>query len=131
MCDLSPLVISIRLFLENVGFCWNRSWCNLFLSTLNCASTFHSDATTGIIIQLSGDKVFYSLRYPERFHEMNDNLRCASMEELPQFEADDVMADLMHPGDIHWSNLVTPHWVKSISPIALSLRISFENLMIE
>jgi hypothetical protein len=118
-----------RLFLTGLGFTWHRCYPVLFISSGGCSSTYHVDNSHGLVWQVEGTKRFHSFREPGRYAPTDAAVHGeVSGEHPPPHPEDDLAAMDMHPGDLLWSHVLTPHWVRAESPLTLSINFSHGGL---
>lgn len=123
------VMIPWRTYLSSLGFTWQRCAPILFLSSSGCSSTYHNDNSHGLVWQVEGTKTFHSYKDPNAVLSPEAAvLGETTAEEPPPHEADDRLSVRMSPGDMLWSHALTPHWVTTESPLAMSITLSHGGL---
>ncbi|MCX5431573.1 cupin-like domain-containing protein [Streptomyces sp. NBC_00257] len=123
------IVIPWRTALASRGFTWQRLAPILFLSTHGASSTYHNDNSHGLVWQIEGTKTFHSYLAPDQ-HLSADAavLGETTAEDPPAHDPAARQSVPMHPGDQLWSHALTPHWVTTESPLALSVTLAHGGL---
>ncbi|MFF9980399.1 hypothetical protein [Streptomyces erythrochromogenes] len=123
------VMVPWRTYLSSQGFTWQRCAPILFLSTEGAASTYHNDNSHGLVWQVQGVKTFHSYHNPDKHLAPEAAVLGETTAEDPPPHADaDRQSVTMQPGDQLWSHALTPHWVTTESPLALSVTLSHGGL---
>ncbi|MBH1932765.1 hypothetical protein I5Q34_00385 [Streptomyces sp. AV19] len=123
------VMIPWRTFLASEGFTWQRCAPILFISTRGAASTYHNDNSHGLVWQVEGAKTFHSYLAPDRILSAEAAvIGETTAEEPPEHDPADRQSVRMEPGDQLWSHALTPHWVTTESPLALSITLAHGGL---
>ncbi|MET9218664.1 hypothetical protein ABZX65_07760 [Streptomyces sp. NPDC003300] len=123
------VMVPWRTYLSAQGFTWQRCAPILFLSTQGVASTYHCDNSHGLVWQVHGVKTFHSYHDPDKHLSAEGAiLGETTAEDAPRHEEKDRQSATMRPGDQLWSHALTPHWVTTESPLALSVTLSHGGL---
>jgi hypothetical protein len=123
------VMIPWRTRLSALGFTWQRLAPILFLSTQGASSTYHNDNSHGLAWQVEGTKVFHSYLDPDKHLLAHAAVVGETTSEgPPEHNPADRLSVTMHPGDKLWSHALTPHWVTTVSPLALSVTLSHGGL---
>ncbi|MBY8884777.1 hypothetical protein K7472_07950 [Streptomyces sp. PTM05] len=123
------VMIPWRTFIASQGFTWLRCAPALFISSQGSSSTYHADNSHGLVWQIAGTKSFHSYRDPDRITPVEAAISGEiTAEQPPPHSATDRHSIRMRPGDLAWSHVLTPHWVTSESPLAMSVTISHGGL---
>ncbi|MFK0014122.1 hypothetical protein [Streptomyces sp. NPDC091027] len=123
------VMIPWRAYLASQGFTWQRCAPILFLSTQGATSTYHNDNSHGLVWQVHGTKTFHSYHNPDKHLTAEAAvIGETTAEEPPAHGEADRQSMTMRPGDQLWSHALTPHWVTTESPLALSVAISHGGL---
>ena len=103
------------------GIRWQKVYPILFLSGPGCATNYHWDPSSVLIVQLSGRKRFHSLKDPLRWcsNETADQGREA-MIRLGGLVDEDILTCELGPGDAVWSPCRAPHGSTPMSRRLLS-----------
>ncbi|WP_251070484.1 hypothetical protein [Streptomyces sp. ISL-96] len=119
------VMIPWRTQLSSWGYTWQRCAPLLFISTDGAFSTYHNDNSHGMVWQIEGTKTFHSYRDPDRVLSADDAVVGeTTAEEPPEHDPADRLSVRMGPGDMLWSHALTPHWVTTESPLAMSVTLS-------
>lgn len=125
----AQVIIPWRTFLSSLGFTWHRCSPVLFISTRGTSSTYHADNSHGLVWQIEGTKTFHSYQDPDRLAPVEATISGEiTAEHPPHHDSADRQSVVMRPGDLLWSHVLTPHWVRGESPLAMSLTISHGGL---
>ncbi|MFJ8956500.1 hypothetical protein ACIRJL_10700 [Streptomyces sp. NPDC102383] len=123
------IMIPWRTHLSRWGYTWQRCAPLLFLSTAGAASTYHNDNSHGLVWQVEGTKTFHSYFAPDNFLSAGSAVVGeTTAEEPPQHDAVERLSVRMEPGERLWSHALTPHWVTTESPLAMSVTLSHGGL---
>jgi hypothetical protein len=118
--------------LREHGFAWTGTQCAFFLSGPNTHTGYHFDSSYVLVWQVHGIKRFCWLKEPERWCPREVRREYADKYERmfrPEgITPDDVIEFEMHPGDILWNVMLTPHWVYSLDEMTWSINITHFNL---
>lgn len=116
--------------LRAAGFTWDRCYPIVFISGIHCATNYHCDQSHVIAWQIHGTKQFCGLMDPDRWATREQCMRGLDDELLRPAEltTDDVLSYEMHPGDVLWNALLTPHWVDAGNEVAMSVNLSHGGL---
>ncbi|MFJ1868211.1 hypothetical protein ACIOD1_26720 [Streptomyces sp. NPDC088097] len=102
---------------------------SLFLSSEGAASTCHNDNSHGLVWQVQGVKTFHSYHNPDKHLSPEAAvLGETTAEDPPPHDEAQRQSVTMQPGDQLWSHALTPHWVTTESPLALSITLSHGGL---
>jgi hypothetical protein len=127
------VMIPWRTFLSGMGFTWQRCYPIIFISGKGCSSSYHADISHVLAWQVHGVKHFNGFKVPEQVlsTDKSVNERSAIRQiSPPEHRPEDVLSYAMHPGDLLWNQLLTPHWVvASDDEIAVSVNISHGGVM--
>ncbi|MFG2684389.1 hypothetical protein [Streptomyces sp. NPDC048392] len=123
------VMIPWRTRMSGWGYTWQRCAPLLFLSTAGAASTYHNDNSHGLVWQIEGTKTFHS------YHDPGSVLSAeaavvgeTTAEEPPEHDPADRLSVRMEPGERLWSHALTPHWVTTESPLAMSVTLAHGGL---
>lgn len=113
------LLIPWRKWLAGSGFTWQSCHPTLFVSTNKAWSTFHTDSSSGLFIQVRGRK---------RFFYADDDLgmlRCSTLpKDMPTPAQLSVMRScLLRRKQLFWNQSRIPHWVVGESTVSISISI--------
>ncbi|TCR22916.1 hypothetical protein [Streptomyces sp. BK205] len=123
------VMIPWRTKLSSWGFTWQRCAPLLFLSTNGASSTYHNDNSHGLVRQVEGTKIFHSYRHPDRHLTAEAAVVGeTTAEQPPPHDLAERQSVCMGPGGMLWSHALTPHWVTTESPLAMSVTISHGGL---
>ncbi|MCX5406186.1 hypothetical protein OHA37_20180 [Streptomyces sp. NBC_00335] len=123
------VMVPWRTHLSSQGFTWQRCAPILFLSTEGAASTYHNDNSHGLVWQVQGVKTFHSYHNPDKHLSPEAAvLGETTAEDPPPHDEAARQSVTMQPGDQLWSHALTPHWVTTESPLALSVALSHGGL---
>ncbi|KUL23265.1 hypothetical protein [Streptomyces regalis] len=123
------VMIPWRTQLSSWGFTWQRCAPLLFISTDGASSTYHNDNSHGLVCQIEGTKTFHSYKDPDRYLTAEAAVVGeTTAEEPPEHDPADRQSVRMEPGDLLWSHALTPHWVTTESPLAMSVTLSHGGL---
>lgn len=123
------VMVPWRTYMSSQGFTWQRCAPILFLSTEGAASTYHNDNSHGLVWQVQGVKIFHSYHNPDKHLSPEAAvLGETTAEDPPPHDEVDRQSVTMQPGDQLWSHALTPHWVTTESPLALSVTLSHGGL---
>ncbi|MGW3054425.1 hypothetical protein ACWC98_00645 [Streptomyces goshikiensis] len=123
------VMVPWRTHLSSQGFTWQRCAPILFLSTEGAASTYHNDNSHGLVWQVQGVKTFHSYHNPDKHLSPEAAvLGETTAEDPPPHDEAQRQSVTMQPGDQLWSHALTPHWVTTESPLALSVTLSHGGL---
>ncbi|MER6313824.1 hypothetical protein ABT237_08665 [Streptomyces sp. NPDC001581] len=123
------VMVPWRTHLSSQGFTWQRCAPILFLSTEGAASTYHNDNSHGLVWQVQGVKTFHSYHNPDKHLSPEAAvLGETTAEDPPPHDEAQRQSVTMQPGDQLWSHALTPHWVTTESPLALSVTVSHGGL---
>ncbi|GAA2665515.1 hypothetical protein GCM10010400_27130 [Streptomyces aculeolatus] len=123
------VMIPWRTHLSVRGFTWQRLAPILFLSTEGAASTYHNDNSHGLVWQVHGVKTFHSYLDPGEYLSADEAIMGETTgEDPPEHDEADRHSVTMQPGDQLWSHALTPHWVTTESPLAMSVTLSHGGL---
>jgi hypothetical protein len=128
----AQVMIPWRTYLSSLGFTWQRCAPALFISSAGTHSTYHADNSHGLVWQIEGTKTFHSARLPDHMAPVEAAISGEITAELPPpHDPTDVLSIRMHPGDLLWSHTLTPHWVTTESPLAMSVTLSHGGLCLQ
>ncbi|MFC7306846.1 hypothetical protein ACFQVC_21765 [Streptomyces monticola] len=123
------VMIPWRTRLSSWGYTWQRCAPILFLSTAGAASTYHNDNSHGLAWQIEGTKIFHSYHDPDRILPAEAAvIGETTAEEPPEHDPVDRQSVRMDPGDMLWSHALTPHWVTTETPLAMSITLAHGGL---
>lgn len=123
------VMIPWRTHLSARGFTWQRLAPILFLSTEGAASTYHNDNSHGLVWQVYGVKSFHSYLDPGEHLSADEAIIGETTGEYPpEHDPAERQSVTMQPGDQLWSHALTPHWVTTESPLAMSITLSHGGL---
>lgn len=108
------IMIPWRTFLSQNGYTWQRCAPYIFISMPGVYSTFHADYSHVVAWQLDGIKTFNGFVDPERHAPITHIVKRGNAPrttEIPHVETSEILSYEMHPGDVLWNQLLTPHWV--------------------
>lgn len=115
--------------LAAAGFTWTRCYPIIFISGPGSATNYHMDRSHVIAWQRHGIKRFIGLKDPGRWAPFEERiLPGGAMKRPPGLTDDDALPYEMHPGDVLWNVLLTPHWVEATDHVAYSLNLSHGGL---
>lgn len=117
--------------LSQHGFSWSRLYPIVFLSGPHCYTNYHFDPSHVLVWQIAGTKRFCWLKDPERWcpHEERKNVQIPEKMVRPAgLTVDDIIEIEMHPGDVLWNTVLTPHWVYSAEETAYNINIALHDL---
>lgn len=111
------------------GIRWQKVYPILFLSGPGCATNYHWDPSSVLIVQLSGRKRFHSLKDPLRWcsNETADQGREAMIRPGGLVD-EDILTCELGPGDAVWSPCRAPHWLDAYDETAFTLSIAFSDI---
>jgi hypothetical protein len=114
------------------GFSWVSSQRIFFHSGPHCVSGYHFDSSYVLAWQITGVKRFCWLKDPERWCPRAARRSGADFyDRMPKPDGitpDDVIEFEMHPGDVLWNCMLTPHWVYALADTTYSLNITHFDL---
>jgi hypothetical protein len=111
------------------GLRWQKVYPILFLSGPGCATNYHWDPSSVLIVQLSGRKRFHSLRDPRRWCPEELLGRGHEAMVRPTGLSDEhVLAGELGPGQAVWSPCRAPHWLDAYDETAFTLSIAFTDI---
>ncbi|MBN60504.1 MAG: hypothetical protein CME20_04015 [Gemmatimonadetes bacterium] len=111
------------------GISWQKVYPILFLSGPGCATNYHWDPSSVLIVQLYGRKRFHSLQDPLRWCPDGVADRGHDAMVRPETLADeDILTCELGPGDAVWSPNRAPHWVDAYDETAFTLSIAFSDI---
>lgn len=112
--------------LTAAGFTWERCYPIIFISGQGCATNYHMDFSHVLAWQIYGTKRFCGLKDPERWapRELRVDYRSEGFARPTALTGADALCYDMHPGDVLWNALLTPHWVEAGDEVALSINLS-------
>lgn len=118
--------------LSDHGFAWTGTQRAFFLSGPRCHTGYHFDSSYVLVWQMVGVKRFCWLKDPERWCNREVRREYADHYERmfrpADITDDDVVTFDMHPGDILWNVMLTPHWVYALDEMTWSINITHFNL---
>ena len=115
--------------LAKAGFTWTRCYPIIFISGPGCGTNYHMDKSHVIAWQRHGVKRFVGLKEPEKWAPFEDRmLPGGEMKRHPDLSDRDELAYEMHPGDVLWNALLTPHWVEATDHTTYSFNLSHGGL---
>lgn len=119
-----------RAALRRHGFTFDRCYPIIFISGRGCATNYHMDFSHVLAWQIYGRKRFCGLRDPGRWapRDMRVNYKAAAFSRPPALTDADAICFDMHPGDVLWNALLTPHWVEASDQVAMSVNLSHGGL---
>ena len=112
------------------GFTWTRCYPIIFISGPGCATNYHMDFSNVVAWQRYGTKKFFGLKDPARWEAKNARVayKAEAITKPAQIKPEDTLCYEMHPGDVLWNCLLTPHWVEASDEVAMSFNISHGGL---
>ncbi|MBJ7000155.1 hypothetical protein JG491_08720 [Streptomyces sp. CRPSP2-6A1] len=123
------VMVPWRTQMSGWGFTWQRCAPILFLSTAGVSSTYHNDNSHGLVWQIEGTKTFHSYNDPDKHLSADAAVVSETTgEEPPEHDPADRQSVRMDPGDRLWSHALTPHWVTTESPVAMSVTLAHGGL---
>jgi hypothetical protein len=119
-----------RSALRDAGFTYERCYPIVFMSGIDCATNYHCDQSHVIAWQIHGSKEFNSLADPTRWVTIDQCIHglADQLTRPPDLTPDDIITHEMHPGDVLWNALLTPHWVDAADQPAMSVNFSHGGL---
>ncbi len=118
--------------LSSHGFSWSQSQRAMFLSGPHSHTNYHFDSSHVLAWQVHGRKRFCFTKDPERWCGANVRRQQADRYDLMTrpagLGADDIVEVEMHPGDMLWNVMLTPHWVYSLDETAYSINVTHFDL---
>lgn len=99
--------------LSAAGFTWRRCYPILFISGKGSDTRYHMDNSHVVAWQMEGVKRFCWLREPEKWAPKALRLTDRHPPMPEGLEEEDTICFDMHPGDVLWNQLLTPHWVEA------------------
>lgn len=115
--------------LASAGFTWTRCYPIIFISGPGCGTNYHVDRSHVIAWQRHGVKRFVGLKDPLRWVPFEDRmLPGGEIVRHPDLSEEDELAYEMHPGDVLWNALLTPHWVEATDHATYSFNLSHGGL---
>ncbi|MDA0745000.1 MAG: hypothetical protein O2954_00655 [bacterium] len=118
-----------REALAAAGFTWTRCYPIIFISGPGAATNYHMDRSHVIAWQRHGVKNFVGLKDPARWTTLEDRmLPGGEMKRPPGLTEEDLLPYEMHPGDVLWNTLLTPHWVEAADHVTYSFNLSHGGL---
>ena len=121
------VMIPWRTLLSAVGLTWQRCYPIIFISGKGCSSNFHADNSHVVAWQIHGTKAFHGFQDPAKYGPVQEivDARGCRTRLPPEHNPADLLSYFMEPGDLLWTQLLTPHWVDGgDKEIAVSVNIS-------
>ena len=118
-----------RKTLADAGFTWSRCYPIIFISGPGAATNYHMDRSHVIAWQHHGVKRFIGLKDPDRWGPFEERMLPGGKIKHPVAITDeDTLVYEMHPGDVLWNVLLTPHWVEAADHVTYSINLSHGGL---
>lgn len=118
-----------RHALAAAGFTWTRCYPIIFISGPGAATNYHMDRSHVIAWQRYGVKRFTGLKDPDRWAPFEERMLPGGVMKRPlELTDEDALVYEMHPGDVLWNVLLTPHWVEATDHVTYSLNLSHGGL---
>ena len=118
--------------LADHGFEWSSTQRAIFLSGPHCHTPYHFDSSYVLAWQLVGTKRWSWLKEPERWCGHPVLLEQADRYEIMtkplDIGPDDIVTADMHPGDVLWNVMLTPHWVDAFDETTYSINLTHFDL---
>ena len=118
--------------LASAGFTWTRCYPIIFISGPESATNYHMDRSHVLAWQRHGIKRFVGLKDPARWAPLDQRVLPGGEMARPESLADeDALPYEMHPGDVLWNCILTPHWVEAAHHVTYSINISHGGLRLD